>query len=49
MIVSGAAKAAPVRAARKEPDDVMRWPVHVLRAANDRVEWLVDEAAASQL
>jgi 6-phosphogluconolactonase len=47
MIVSGAAKKEAVHAALNAPDDVARWPVHVLRAAADRVEWLADEAAAS--
>lgn len=47
MIVSGASKAEAVRAALSAPDDVARWPVHLLRAAGDRVEWVIDEAAAS--
>jgi 6-phosphogluconolactonase len=49
MIVSGASKADAVQAALNAPDDVARWPVHALRAAADRVEWLLDEAAASRL
>ncbi len=49
LIVSGAAKATAVEAALKAPADVARWPVHLLRAAGDRVEWLIDEAAASRV
>ncbi|MBM3821198.1 MAG: 6-phosphogluconolactonase [Acidimicrobiia bacterium] len=49
MVVSGASKADAVHAGLRAPEDVARWPVHVLRAAADRVEWLVDEAAGSRL
>jgi 6-phosphogluconolactonase len=46
MIVAGASKADAVHAALDLPDDPARWPVHVLRQAADRVEWLIDSAAA---
>lgn len=46
MIVSGASKADAVHAALDLPDDPSRWPAHVLRQAADRVEWLIDSAAA---
>ena len=49
VLVTGAAKASAVEAALKAADDVARWPVHLLRAADDRVEWLIDEAAGSRL
>ena len=49
VIVTGAAKANAVEAAMHAPDDVARWPVHLLRAAGDCVEWLIDEAAGSRL
>lgn len=47
MVVSGQTKAEAVRAALELPDDVSRWPVHLLRAAGDRVEWIIDRAAAT--
>jgi 6-phosphogluconolactonase len=46
MLVSGAQKAAAVAAAIHEPDDPVRYPVHVLRVAGDRVQWFIDRAAA---
>ena len=46
MLVSGSNKAAAVRAALDEPEDVTRRPAHILRAAGDRVEWFIDSAAA---
>lgn len=46
VLVSGADKAAAVRAALDGPDDVRRWPAQLLRAAGDRVEWFMDAAAA---
>jgi 6-phosphogluconolactonase len=49
MIVSGASKADAVHAALRAADDVARWPAQLLRGADDRVEWLIDEAAASLL
>jgi 6-phosphogluconolactonase len=47
MLVSGDKKAPAVHAAIEGPPDVQRWPAQLLREANDRVEWLVDRAAAS--
>ena len=49
MVVSGAAKAHAVRAALEAADDVQRYPAQLLRAAGDRVVWLVDRAAAEAL
>lgn len=49
VIVSGARKADAVRAALEEPDDVRRWPAHVLRRAGERVEWYIDRLAAMRL
>ena len=46
VLVSGASKAAAVSAALDGPEDVRRWPAQLLRAAGDRVEWLMDSAAA---
>jgi len=46
VLVSGEHKAAAVRAALDGPEDVSRWPAQLLRAAGDRVEWLIDSAAA---
>jgi len=49
MLVSGDKKAAAVSAAIEGPLDVGRWPAQLLREADDRVEWLLDRAAASQV
>lgn len=46
MLVAGASKAAAVAAAIDAPADPGRWPVHVLRDAGPRLEWLTDRAAA---
>lgn len=46
MLVAGAGKAAAVSAALDGPEDVRRWPAQLLRAAADRVEWVMDSAAA---
>ncbi len=46
VIVSGEHKAAAVRAALDAPVDEVRWPAQLLRAAGDRVEWIMDAAAA---
>ncbi|MBI3049652.1 MAG: 6-phosphogluconolactonase [Acidobacteria bacterium] len=48
MIVAGAAKADAVRAALDLSDEVTRWPAQLLRAADDRVEWIMDAAAAAR-
>jgi 6-phosphogluconolactonase len=49
MLVAGPDKAGAVKAAIESPEDPQRWPVHVLRSAGDRVEWLIDRAAARAL
>jgi 6-phosphogluconolactonase/glucosamine-6-phosphate isomerase/deaminase len=49
LLVSGDKKAEAVQAALELPTDATRWPVHVLRDADDRVEWLLDKAAAASL
>lgn len=49
LLVSGARKADAVYAGRKQAADVKAYPVQLLRAADDRVEWFVDRAAASRL
>jgi 6-phosphogluconolactonase len=46
VLAAGTSKAAPVSAAFQQPSDVQRYPVHVLREATDRVEWIIDRAAA---
>jgi 6-phosphogluconolactonase len=47
VLVAGANKAAAVQAARDAPLDLNRYPVQLLRAAGNRVEWFLDRAAAS--
>jgi 6-phosphogluconolactonase len=47
VLVAGAHKAAAVRAALHDPLDLMRFPAQLLRAADRRVEWFVDRAAAA--
>jgi 6-phosphogluconolactonase len=49
MVVAGSKKADAVRAAIEAPLDVARRPAQLLRAADDRVEWILDQAAASRL
>jgi 6-phosphogluconolactonase len=46
MLVAGAAKAPAVAAALDAATDLARHPVHLLREADDRVEWFIDRAAA---
>jgi 6-phosphogluconolactonase len=48
MLVSGEQKADAVHAALERPTDVERYPVHLLRGADDRVEWFLDRAAAGR-
>lgn len=48
VLVSGHSKADAVRAALDGPEDVSRCPAQLLRAAGDRVEWLMDSAAAQR-
>lgn len=49
MLVSGENKAAAVAAAIDGPLDVTRCPAQMLRQADERVEWILDTAAASGL
>jgi 6-phosphogluconolactonase len=49
LLVAGAKKADAVHAALELPTDVRRWPAHLLREADDRVEWFLDRAAAAKL
>ena len=49
MLVEGSQKADAVTAAIEGPRDVERWPAQLLRAAGDRVEWLIDRPAAQGL
>ena len=46
MVVAGASKADAVAAALDQPLDVARYPAQLLRQAGDRVEWIIDLAAA---
>ena len=46
LLVSGGHKAAAVQAALDAPVDEARCPAQALRAAADRVEWMIDAAAA---
>ena len=49
LLAAGDKKADAVHAALERPSDVPRWPVHLLREADDRVEWFLDRAAARKL
>jgi 6-phosphogluconolactonase len=49
VIVASAAKAPAVAAALEKTPDPVQYPVHLLRAADDRVEWFIDRAAARGL
>ena len=49
MLVSGEKKAAAVHAAIEAPLDLSQVPAHLLRGADDRVEWLLDRAASSRV
>jgi 6-phosphogluconolactonase len=49
VLVAGADKARAVHAALEAPIDVTRWPAQLLRAAGDRVEWIIDAPAARSL
>jgi 6-phosphogluconolactonase len=46
MLAAGAAKRDALRAALQLPEDRERWPAQLLRDADDRIEWMVDRAAA---
>ena len=49
MIAAGASKAGAIAAAIDGPLDVFRYPAQLLRVAGDRVEWIIDAAAAARL
>jgi 6-phosphogluconolactonase len=49
VMVSGRDKADAVHAAFLQPEDVTRWPAQILRRAADRVEWLMESAAAARV
>ena len=49
MLVSGEKKAGAVKAAIEGPLDPKQWPAQLLRDAGERVEWLIDRAAARAL
>jgi 6-phosphogluconolactonase len=49
MIADGASKADAIAAAVEGPVDRARWPAQLLRAAGDRVEWIIDSAASARL
>ena len=49
MIADGASKADAIAAAVEEPVDTARYPAQLLRAAGDRVEWIIDSAASARL
>jgi len=49
MIADGPSKADAIAAAIEGPLDVARYPAQLLRAAGDRVEWIIDSAAAARL
>ncbi len=49
VMASGPKKADAVRAALALPEDVTRYPAQLLRRAEDRVEWVIDRAAARSL
>ncbi|HYS25250.1 MAG TPA: 6-phosphogluconolactonase [Vicinamibacterales bacterium] len=49
MIAAEASKAAAVAAAIEGPLDVPRYPAQLLREAGERVEWIIDSAAAARL
>lgn len=49
MIASGASKADAIASAVDGPVDVEKYPAQLLRGAGDRVEWIIDSAAAARL
>ena len=49
MLVTGATKASAVAQAIDAPADMTRYPGQLLRDADDRVEWIIDTAAANEL
>ena len=49
VIAAGTEKADAIAAAINAPEDVARYPAQLLRTAGDRVEWIIDQDAASRL
>jgi 6-phosphogluconolactonase len=49
MLVSGEKKADAVHAALELPIDLRRYPAHLLRVADEYLEWCLDRAAARRL
>ena len=49
VLAAGAEKAGAVAAAIQGEGDIQNHPAQLLREAGERVEWIVDEAAARQL
>jgi 6-phosphogluconolactonase/glucosamine-6-phosphate isomerase/deaminase len=48
LTATGAAKAAAVRSALRDPDDPHRIPAQLVRPS-DRISWVVDQEAAAEL
>jgi 6-phosphogluconolactonase len=49
VIAAGASKADAIAAALEAPLDIARYPAQLLRAADERVEWIIDTAASARL
>jgi len=49
MIANGASKADAIATAVEGALDIARYPAQLLRAADDRVEWIIDSAASARL
>jgi 6-phosphogluconolactonase len=49
VIANGSSKADAISAALEGALDVARYPAQLLRAAGDRVEWIMDSAASARL
>ena len=49
VIAAGASKADAIAAAIDGPADIARCPAQLLRDAGERVEWIIDSAAAARL
>lgn len=49
MMATGSTKADAVAAAIEGDLNVSRYPAHLLRAADERVEWIIDDAAAKSI
>jgi 6-phosphogluconolactonase len=49
VIAAGASKADAIAAALEGPTDIARYPAQLLRTVGERVEWIIDAAAAARL